>query len=112
MWDRVWQVDSVQQTFVKAAMDSAGSVQASLGYLLPVQSFRKTMNREDQKGTTLIIQCPEMPTYLGLGGNHEDMGCLSRVGSQSCQLFSLLRTRLSLSVSLLSQLLSQDTPRA
>lgn len=41
--------------FVKVAVDSAGSVHASLGYLLPVQAFRKTKDREGPKGTTLAI---------------------------------------------------------
>lgn len=89
MWNRVWQVDSAQQTFVKVAVDSAGSVHASLGYSLPVQAFRKTMDREVQKDTTLIITSVRMPMYPGLVGNHAGLGCLSCVGRQSCQPFSL-----------------------
>lgn len=45
---------SAQQTFVKVAVDSAGSVHAGLGYLLPVQAFRKTMDREGRKDTLII----------------------------------------------------------
>lgn len=96
-------------------MDSTDSVHASLDDLLTAQAFRKTMDREGQKGTTLIITSVpsvRMPMYLGLGGDHAGMGCLSRVGSQSCQLFSLFRSALYLAVSLLSQLLSQDTPKS
>lgn len=48
-------------------MDSADSVHASLGYLLPVQAFRKTMDREGQKGTTLIITSVRMPMLPGAG---------------------------------------------
>lgn len=88
MRKRVWQVDSAQQTFVKVAVDSAGSVHASLGYLLPVQAFRKTMDREGRKDTTLIITSVRMPMYLGLGRNHAGLGCLSCVVRQSCQPFS------------------------
>lgn len=55
MWKRVWPVDSAQQTFVKVAVDSAGSVHGGLGYLLPVQAFGKTMDRGGRKDTTLII---------------------------------------------------------
>lgn len=57
------------------------------------------MDREGQKGTTLIITSVRMPMYLGLGGDQAGMGCLSRVGSQSCQLFSLFRSALYLAVS-------------